>query len=289
VPELCKPYTPGKSDQDLSLRLLRLERIIEAALPHFCAPNTPGSFDLGHSHDSSRLSQNTDEDNNSEHDGTFQSGKWYGNSASGSIAPSTVIEQLEHAVMPINASISGNYGHPSPNTFGQAHPKSSESTVLELEPSAADNLKILVQECGVSPHKISELIQELPPQRLSDALIDFYFKSINWTRYPLSEQEFRRSYAAISANSSNDVAATNPNNVRFLPLLFVVLAIAARLAPEQTGGDARQRRVTSLRYYWSSRRSLLIAAAIQPDSLDIVLTRLLVRFVSHLCPHLYQS
>ena len=66
-----------------------------------------------------------------------------------------------------------------------------------------------------------------------------------------------------------------------------------RLAPEHIAGDARTRRVTSLRYYWScmssiiripllcphyvsARRSLLIAAAIQPDSLDIVLTRLLV-------------
>lgn len=48
----------------------------------------------------------------------------------------------------------------------------------DLEPSAADNLKSLVQECGVSPHKISELLQELPPQRVSDVLIDYYFTSM---------------------------------------------------------------------------------------------------------------
>lgn len=48
-----------------------------------------------------------------------------------------------------------------------------------LEPSAADNLKILVQECGVSPHKISELLQELPPLRSSDVLVDYYFKSMS--------------------------------------------------------------------------------------------------------------
>jgi hypothetical protein len=47
-----------------------------------------------------------------------------------------------------------------------------------LEPSAADNLKTLVQECGVSPHKISELLQELPPLRSSDVLIDYYFKTM---------------------------------------------------------------------------------------------------------------
>lgn len=48
----------------------------------------------------------------------------------------------------------------------------------DLEPSAADNLKSLVQECGVSPHKISELLQELPPQRVSDVLINYYFTSM---------------------------------------------------------------------------------------------------------------
>jgi hypothetical protein len=46
------------------------------------------------------------------------------------------------------------------------------------EPSAADNLKSLVQECGVSPHKISELLQELPPSRSSDVLVDYYFSSM---------------------------------------------------------------------------------------------------------------
>lgn len=116
----------------------------------------------------------------------------------------------------------------------------------------------------------------------------------NWTRYPISEKDFRASYAAISSHGAHGIGATNPNDIRFLPLLFVVLAIAVRLSPEEIGGDARSRRVTSLRYYWScvlssmsilpaclanytsARRSLLIAAAVQPDSLDIVLTRLLV-------------
>jgi hypothetical protein len=53
-----------------------------------------------------------------------------------------------------------------------------ESVRQDSEPSAADNLKSLVQECGVSPHKISELLQELPPQRFSDVLIDHYFAAM---------------------------------------------------------------------------------------------------------------
>jgi len=53
-----------------------------------------------------------------------------------------------------------------------------DSVATVLEPSAADNLKTLVQECGVSPHKIPELLQELPPRRTSDVLINYYFSEM---------------------------------------------------------------------------------------------------------------
>jgi len=61
-----------------------------------------------------------------------------------------------------------------PNLLSSA----SNDVVGDLEPSAADNLKSLVQECGVSPHKFSELLQELPPVRVSDVLIEYYFSSM---------------------------------------------------------------------------------------------------------------
>lgn len=51
--------------------------------------------------------------------------------------------------------------------------------------------------------------------------------------------------------SSSATAAAG--DLRFLPLLFVVLAIAARLAPERLCGDVRSRRITSQRYYWSCK------------------------------------
>lgn len=47
------------------------------------------------------------------------------------------------------------------------------------EPSGVtDKLKSLIQDYGVAPHKLSELVQELPPKSLSDVLIDFYFTSV---------------------------------------------------------------------------------------------------------------
>ena len=51
----------------------------------------------------------------------------------------------------------------------------SKALLAPSESSAADNLKRLVQECGVSPHKISELLHELPPRNLTDKLVDLYF------------------------------------------------------------------------------------------------------------------
>ncbi len=61
---------------------------------------------------------------------------------------------------------------------GSGHLSATAIVGSELEPTAADNLKNLVQECGVSPHKISELLHELPPLRTSQVLIDYYFKSV---------------------------------------------------------------------------------------------------------------
>jgi hypothetical protein len=53
-----------------------------------------------------------------------------------------------------------------------------DSVQQDSEPTAADNLKTLIQDCGVSPHKITELVQELPPRRFADVLVDFYFASV---------------------------------------------------------------------------------------------------------------
>lgn len=98
MPELCKAYTPGKADQDITVRLSRLENIIEMALPQFCVLGSPS--DAHASMRTRRSGSVGDDDNRSQTEeeepngGSFQSGKWFGNSASGSIAPGTVLEQV---------------------------------------------------------------------------------------------------------------------------------------------------------------------------------------------------
>lgn len=166
-------------------------------------------------------------------------GEYYGNSALGSVTYAPIFEQL--------------------------HAKSIPGAIEEVSPS--EKLESLVHECGVPPHKLPgmillflalirrysrnsvlpDLLEELPPQQLCNALIDYYFAAVNYTRYPIDEAGFRRAFDTITRTGLRIQA----EDVRFLPLLFVVLAIAARLAPDQLIGNEHHRRITSLRYYWS--------------------------------------
>ncbi|GAB1519841.1 hypothetical protein RhiTH_002912 [Rhizoctonia solani] len=263
VPELCKNYTPGKGEGDLNLRIARLEQIIEMALPHISASVSISSSGEIVSPQQGQHSFSRSASPSNETDegiatgttldiaaGTLQSGKWYGASALGSVSVVPILEQLQH------------------NGISTGRPPTLDDI---QQPTAAEKLKSLVQECGVPPHKLAELVQDLPPKSVADTLVDFYFTHINYTRYPLYEPAFRVSYDSIWTNG----VRVSPSDARFLPLLFVVMATAARLAPEHIAGDLRTRRVTSLRYYWSSRRTLTLASAIQNESLELLLARLL--------------
>lgn len=102
VPDLCKAYTPGKADQDLNARVTRLEQIVELALPQLCSPGGPiPSASDRNSISRHRTPATYDDETRSlpeDHEpggGTFDSGKWYGTSVSGSIAPGALIEQVK--------------------------------------------------------------------------------------------------------------------------------------------------------------------------------------------------
>ena len=99
VPELCKAYTPGKADQDLNARVTRLEQIVETALPQFSSPGGLTTSERNSVHSRHRTPAAYDDDSRSlpeDHEpggGTFDNGKWYGTSVSGSIAPGALIKQ----------------------------------------------------------------------------------------------------------------------------------------------------------------------------------------------------
>ncbi|KIJ56788.1 hypothetical protein M422DRAFT_150057 [Sphaerobolus stellatus SS14] len=229
IPELCKPYTPGKSEIDLHVRVARLEQIIEMALPQYA------NYDVKTIDDGREPSSDPEESRSSNYD---QEGL--------KIARSPFLEQLQH---------------------------SSLSAVLEDIPTPAIRMQSLVLECGFSSDMFLKVVKQLPDRNTSRTLVDFYFTSVNYARCPLYEPLFRSQYESVMMNGHN----LQPADIRFLPLLFVVLALAMRLCPEPVGGSRRVRKLSSLRYalYWSSRRALLMASAIQTNSLENVLARLL--------------
>jgi hypothetical protein len=76
-----------------------LERIVEAALPQYCSSDNPDGTTsvLDRPRSASAGPEDDDMSQTQEQDpsgGTFQSGKWYGNSASGSVAPASVLVQV---------------------------------------------------------------------------------------------------------------------------------------------------------------------------------------------------
>ena len=118
--------------------------------------------------------------------GVFYKGTWLGSSAVGSIASPIVLEQvcstseglyhcahrnqINHIVDHRESAIDSSF-----TTNGRLLSFAAQNTGVGGEHSAADQLNALIQDCGVSPHKIAELLQELPPKNLMKDLIDYYF------------------------------------------------------------------------------------------------------------------
>ena len=83
------------------------------------------------------------------------------------LAATKIIDAVRHF-----ADVNGGGGLNPAGAVGLALPTLIEDT------SAAERFNSLIQDCGVSPHKIAELLQELPSKKQSDALLDFYFESM---------------------------------------------------------------------------------------------------------------
>lgn len=122
--------------------------------------------------------------------------------------------------------------------------------ILDYHGTPAEQLQRLFKDCGVSPHKVQDLMAELPPRSDADGLIDWFFTKINYIRYPISEHLFRKSFNLLYERRTIGSAA-----VLALPLVFIVLAMAIRVAPEEWGEGEAEKRSNSLRMYWNCRSS----------------------------------
>ncbi|KIR54550.1 nuclear protein [Cryptococcus gattii Ru294] len=148
------------------------------------------------------------------------------------------------------------------------HPSQPVSRGLDHHGTPAESLQRLFEHSGVSPLKVSELLKDLPERALADKLVDWFFEKFNFVRYPIDDHAFKRAFETVYADGNNSSA------VLALPLVFIVLAISARIAPEAVIDTEEKKRALSLHMYWSSKSAAVIAAAVKAENIQLVETRI---------------
>ncbi|BEI88770.1 uncharacterized protein CcaverHIS019_0201320 [Cutaneotrichosporon cavernicola] len=136
---------------------------------------------------------------------------------------------------------------------------------------------LTLRESGITKNHLEWLIAGVPGRRMADALVEMYFRDIDWTRYKINRPQFERRYQAffdsIGRNPSNP--KLDADTIKWIPLMFIVkLAIAALSASSDVmPGDEQQ--AWSRRFYGSARSGLEYAKALQRDNLDVLFAGLL--------------
>lgn len=132
-------------------------------------------------------------------------------------------------------------------------------------------------------------MKDLPERALADKLVDWFFEKFNFVRYPIDDHAFKRAFETVYADGNNSSA------ILALPLVFIVLAISARIAPEAVIDTEEKKRALSLHMYWSckylyhscgtsltflgqtAKSAAVIAAAVKAENIQLVETRICVR------------
>jgi len=146
------------------------------------------------------------------------------------------------------------------------------SIKLDIHGTPAENLQRLITDCGVSPHKVClyqgraddrsknwsrNSHRNISQTRLSIGSflnsIMFATQSTRGRLGPVRPLYFYWEVLMIAYEDLYQSPTIVPENVRSLPLVFIVLAMAVRLAPEEWAGDDQTRKLSSLRLYWSCK------------------------------------
>ncbi|WVQ78937.1 hypothetical protein IAT38_001029 [Cryptococcus sp. DSM 104549] len=147
--------------------------------------------------------------------------------------------------------------------------------------SADDNLELrdvlqTLKESGVSQGHLEWLIAGVPGRRMADGLVELYFRDIDWTRYKINKASFMNRYIKFfdSIGRNPTCPKVDADTLKWLPLMFIVLAIAALSAPHELVPRDEQLG-WSRRFYGSARSGLEYAKALQRDNLDVLFAGLL--------------
>ncbi|RXK39216.1 hypothetical protein M231_03573 [Tremella mesenterica] len=156
------------------------------------------------------------------------------------------------------------------NPLPQSMVESNVPLGLDYHGTPAERMTRLFQDCGVNPSELQRLVSELPGPGLRHQLTEWFFRKINFVRYPISQENFGDYVKLIYESPALEAMA-----VIGLPLVCIVFAMAIRVAPLEWIGDEEQRRTYSLKMYWNSRTAIILSSALMAESLPLVETKIL--------------
>ncbi|WVN89314.1 uncharacterized protein L203_104536 [Cryptococcus depauperatus CBS 7841] len=292
VPELCVPYTrpstppekSGKGDKKegkiksedvvekpkpsmlptISVRVARLEAIMNAVvnrIPEVDGTKALKDWRISEYEDEAVLAQPPEDaeierpasasSSHSKRDD--QSADWGGDGDGDDVA-----------VGGLDRATSGR--NPLPQSM--MHSSQPVSLGLNYHGTPAEQLQKFFEDCGVSPSKVTSLMEDLPQQEFANKLVDWFFEKFNFVRYPIDEHSFRQALETVYTDRSS------PSAVLALPLVFIVLSISTRIAPNELIESEDNKRSMSLRMYWCSRSAVIFASAVKAENIQLVETRI---------------
>jgi hypothetical protein len=181
----------------------------------------------------------------------------------------------------------------APSFFGSSYfgPQAAAKIIEEPAPDLSSGIRHAAasaqsfRDVGGPFSQIWDLLGLLPRNKGSvDRLVNVFITELNWTIDAIHPQSFRAKYDEFWERKFgfDDYASID---LRWLGLLFIVLAYGVFLdCPHPKNTEViRDIQETSLRFYWASRRAIVIAPTFYGESTDLVRAGVLVtRYLIHL-------
>ncbi|KAL6174469.1 hypothetical protein ACJQWK_00588 [Exserohilum turcicum] len=227
---------------------------------------------------------------------------------SSSATASSANRDITHVVANTQAGASGNRtsseprdaqvgnlfrNRDAPSFFGSSYfgPQAAAKIIEEPAPDLSSGIRHAAastqsfRDVGGPFSQIWDLLGILPRHKASvDRLVNVFVVELNWSIDAIHPASFMAKYDAFWERKFgfDDYASID---LRWLALLFIILAYGVFLdCPHPKNAEVqRDLQETSLRFYWASRRAIVIAPTFYGESTDLVRAGVLVtRYLIHM-------